>query len=479
MDPDRNDVWRLAFEHSPVGATLIDLQGRLTVVNRALCDMLGHSAERLLAMGFTEVTHPDDLEVAREMFGRVSRGEVESYRHPRRYLHADGHALFCELSVALVRDETGEPQQMIAQVVDLTELEHERRTLEAIFETVDVGLLLIDDEGRYQRMNRRHAESMLMPFPDGHAGMAGQLGDVFAPDGRPMPREDMPSYRAWHGEEFDDLRLWVGSDPERQSAWSISARSVREPEGDFTGAVLAYKNITDLMRALQVKDAFIASVSHELRTPLTSVLGHLEILTDRSDLQPDVARQLAVVERNAVRLQALVTDLLDVARAQEGTLTLTLDPLDVAMLVRDAVAAARPAADARSVSLTSDVPDSLPLHADAHRLRQVVDNLVSNAIKYTDRQGSVSVTARATTGEGGDQAIEVVVADTGVGIAEVDLPHIFDRFYRAPVADEQQIPGTGLGLSIARDFVEAHGGTLTVTSTPGEGSEFTVRLPQR
>jgi len=316
---------------------------------------------------------------------------------------------------------------------------------------------------------------MLMPFPDGHAGQAGQLGDVFAPDGRLMQREDMPSYRAWHGEEFDDLRLWVGSDPDQRSAWSVSARSMRGPDGGFSGAVLAYKNITDLMRALQVKDAFIASVSHELRTPLTSVLGHLELLTDRPGLAPDVARQLAVVERNAFRLQALVTDLLDVARAQEGALTLSRDPLDLAMLVQDAVAAARPAADARAITVTCEVPEALPLHADGHRLRQVVDNLISNAVKYTDHEGSVSVTAATPS----DEAVEVVVADTGGGIAEDDLPLIFDRFYRAATVEAQHIPGTGLGLSIVRDIVEAHGGTLAVTSVVGEGSEFTVRLPRR
>jgi len=475
VDPGPDELWRLALEHSPVGMALVDLQGRPILVNRALCHMLGRDAEELRTKGFPEFTHPDDVEADLELFGQAIDGELDSYRMRKRYLHADGSIVWGDLSVAVLRDPDGAPQQMIAQVLDVTELERERRTLEAIFETVDVGLLLIDEEGRYARMNRRHAESMLMPFPDGHAGQAGQLGDVFDPDGNPMAREDMPSYRAWHGEEFDDLRLWVGSDPDQRSAWSISARSVREPDGELAGAALAYKNITDLMRALKVKDDFVASVSHELRTPLTSVLGHLELLTERPDLPPDIARQLAVVERNAFRLQTLVTDLLDVARAKEGSLSLTLDPLDLAMLVRDAVGAARPAADARAIRLACDVPEAIPLHADGHRLRQVVDNLISNAIKYTGREGSVSVTARV----GEDEGIELVVSDTGMGIAEEDLPHIFDRFYRAGEAEAQHIPGTGLGLSIVRDIVEAHGGTLEVASTVGEGSEFTVRLSRR
>ena len=475
MNPERDELWRLALEHSPVGMALVDLEGHPVVVNRALCQMLGLGSEELCAKGFPEFTHPDDVEADLDLFRRAIAGDLDSYRLRKRFLHADGHIVWGDLSVAVLHGPNGAPLQLIAQVLDVTKLERERRTLEAIFETVDVGLLLIDQEGKYARMNRRHAESMLMPFPQGHAGHAGQLGDVFAPDGTPMAREDMPSYRAWRGEEFDDLRLWVGSEPERRSAWSVSARSVREPDGELAGAALAYKDITDLMQALKVKDDFVASVSHELRTPLTSVLGHLELLTDRPDLPPDIARQLAVVERNALRLQTLVTDLLDVARVQEGSLTLTLDPLDLAMLTRDAVAAARPAADARQITLTSDLPEALPFHADGHRLRQVVDNLISNAIKYTERDGSVSVTARVDADEG----IELVVADTGIGIPEADLPHVFDRFYRAGAVEAQHIPGTGLGLSIVRDIVEAHEGTVEVTSVVGEGSQLTVRLPRR
>jgi two-component system phosphate regulon sensor histidine kinase PhoR len=472
VDPDRDELWRLVQEHSPVGMALVDLQGRPIMVNRALCQFLGQDAEQLREKGFPEFTHPDDVQADVELFDKVVAGELDSYRLRKRYLHSDGHIVWGDLSVAVMRDANGVPEQLISQVVDVTELEHERRTLEAIFNTVDVGLLLIDEEGQYSRMNRRHAESMLMPFPDGHAGMAGQLGDVFFPDGTPMPREEMPSYRAWHGEEFDDLRLWVGKDPGGRSAWSVSARSVREPDGEFTGAALAYKNITDLMRALQVKDDFVASVSHELRTPLTAVLGHLEILCDSPDLPPAIARQLQVVQRNAARLHTLVTDLLDVARVREGSMTLQQDPVDLAVLVAEAVAVAQPVADTAGVSLELEAPGSLVIHGDGHRLRQVTDNLITNALKYTEPGGAVSVQLL-----GGD-GVELAVTDTGMGIAEADVEQVFDRFYRSSEVEARHIPGTGLGLSIVRDIVEAHSGSIAVTSRVGEGSTFTVHLPE-
>ena len=155
-------------------------------------------------------------------------GEIDSYRLRKRYRHAEGHAVWGDLSVALVRAEDGRPLHFIAQVLDVTEqqrheerleaaraeVEHERQTLEAIFETVSVGLLLISSDGRYERTNRRHRETMSLPFPDGHGGEAGQLGHVYFPDGKTlMAKEDMPSCRALQGEEFDDYTYWVGDDP--------------------------------------------------------------------------------------------------------------------------------------------------------------------------------------------------------------------------------------------------------------------------
>jgi len=320
------------------------------------------------------------------------------------------------------------------------ELEHERQTLEAIFETVNVGLLLIDRDGRYERMNRRHQETMALPFPDGHGGEAGQLGHVYYPDGKTlMTREDMPSYRAVKGEEFDDLRYWVGDDPLTRAAYSASARSVRGPDGELTGAALAYQDITDLMRAMQVKDEFVASVSHELRTPLTSVLGHLEMLSDRDGLPPDVTAQLRVVQRNALRLRSLVSDLLQVAQDREGSLQLQRAEVDLAALVREALQAAHPFAQGSGIALQGDVPDQLTAVVDERRLRQVLDNLVSNAVKYTVSGGSVTVVLRQL----GDE-VEIVVSDTGIGIRQDEVEHVFNRFFRAAkhCSDRSRGPGS-------------------------------------
>jgi two-component system, OmpR family, phosphate regulon sensor histidine kinase PhoR len=481
------DLWQLMLQHSPIGMAVVDPEGRLLLVNRALSEMLGYAEEELSRHGFQELTHPDDLDADLELFNRALAGEIDSYRMRKRYRHADGHVVWGDLSVALVRGPDGSVRHFISQILDVTEqreneerlesataeVERERQTLEAIFETVGVGLLLIGPDGHYERMNKRHAETMRMPFPEGHEGAAGQLGHVYFADAKTlMSREDMPSYRAAQGEEFDDYTYWVGADPATRAAFSTSARQVRGPSGERLGAALAHQEITDLMRAIQVKDEFVASVSHELRTPLTSVLGHLEMLGDRGDLTDDVATQLRVVQRNAARLQALLSDLLLIGKVADGTFELQPAPLDLTTVVHDAVEASRVSADRNGVAVHVEMPDRVPVVGDGQRLRQVLDNLLSNAVKYSRPGGSVAVAVR----QDGDR-VELDVVDTGMGIAEHELEHVFGRFFRGGEAIEQQVQGTGLGLSIVSSIVAAHGGSVTVESEVGRGSTFRVTLP--
>jgi PAS domain S-box-containing protein len=467
---------------------LVGLDGRLMLVNRALSDMLGYDIEWLSQRGFQELTHPGDLDEDLELFGQALTGEIDSYRLRKRYLHARGHVVWGDLSVALVRGQDGLPLHFISQILDVTEqreheerlaaasseIENERQTLEAIFETVSVGLLLIGSDGRYERMNRRHRETMRLPFPDGHDGEAGQLGHVYFPDGKTlMGKEDMPSYRAVQGEEFDDYAYWVGDDPRTRAAFSTSARQVRGPSGEKLGSALAYQEISELMRAMQVQDEFVSSVSHELRTPLTSVLGYLEMLCEHEGLPPDVIAQLLVVQRNALRLRTLLSDLLHVGQVGEGTLPLQRAAVDLAALVDEAVEASRPVAEKSGVAVAVDMPDHLTAWVDGQRIRQVLDNLLSNAVKYSEAGGAVTVVLRQ-----GPTAIELEVSDNGMGIAPDEVEHVFARFFRGSEALEKHLPGTGLGLNIVSSIVAAHDGAVTLDSEVGRGSTFRVTLPQ-
>lgn len=355
----------------------------------------------------------------------------------------------------------------------LTTIDHQRRISEAIFDTVDVGLLLLDDEGRYVGMNRRHNDFMAMAYPEGHAGMAGQLGAVFEVDGRtPMAHDRMPGYRASRGEEFDDVRMWVGADPTNRRALSASARAMRDDDGTFVGAALGYTDVTDFMRALRVKDEFIALVSHELRTPLTSIVGYVQILEEDPAMPPHAVAQLRVVHRNGERLRRLIADLLDTAQRDGRPMPIRRSGCDLAAIVVEAVEAARPSADRAGVKLEVSAPASLPMELDGQRIAQVVDNLVSNAIKYTERDGTVAVRLGTE-----DPHVVLDVVDTGIGISAEDCRRLFTRFFRTDDAARRAVAGAGLGLSITKDIVESHGGTIDVQSVVGAGSVFRVRLP--
>jgi signal transduction histidine kinase len=212
-----------------------------------------------------------------------------------------------------------------------------------------------------------------------------------------------------------------------------------------------------------------------LRTPLTSVSGFLELLGDEENSLALTGRTyLTAARRGTARLQRIVEDLLVVAQIEAGLLELHTEAVDLTDLAAEAVEIARPAASEKRIAITLDTNGSLPLEADATRLRQVLDNLLSNAIKYTPTGGAVVL---STSDSDGRRCIEI--SDNGIGVPHEELGQLFSRFYRASTATRREIPGTGLGLVIARAIVESHGGTISLESWEGEGTRVTVTLPLR
>jgi signal transduction histidine kinase len=229
----------------------------------------------------------------------------------------------------------------------------------------------------------------------------------------------------------------------------------------------------DRLRELdRLKDEFVALVSHELRTPLTSITGYLELVLDDPELSDEHRRFLDVVDRNADRLLRLVSDLLLVAQIESGKLALDPGDVDLTDLATQSVEVLRPAADARSIDLRLDIDPVPTLQGDPARLGQLLDNLVSNAVKFTEPGGQVVV----ALGAAGDDVV-LAVSDDGIGIPVAEQRRLFDRFYRASTAQDRAIEGTGLGLTIVHAIVQAHGGTIDVASDEGKGTTFRVRLP--
>lgn len=216
-----------------------------------------------------------------------------------------------------------------------------------------------------------------------------------------------------------------------------------------------------------------AGIAHELRTPLSVIQGTLEGILDRVvDATPE---RIAALHSQAVLLKRLITDLRDLSLAQAGQLQLNRRTIDISGVVRETLEALAPLADERTVELRLEPSRSLPtIAADADRMRQVVQNLVENALRHTPPGGEVRVRLRDGNGDG----VHLQVADTGSGIRPEDLPHIFEHFYRADESRARSSGGTGMGLAIVKSLVEAHGGHVSVESSPGTGSTFTVTLPR-
>jgi signal transduction histidine kinase len=227
-----------------------------------------------------------------------------------------------------------------------------------------------------------------------------------------------------------------------------------------------------MREADRVVDEFVALISHELRTPLTSIIGYLELTLDDATLTEEQRGYLDIVDHNAARLLKLVDDLLFVAQLEAGELEVRASEVDLAALARQAVAEFQPRAAANGIALRCDADSVVPVHASKRRLLQLLDNLVSNAIKFSPAGGDVRVSVSHPDG-----MARLEVADTGIGIAADDQQRLFERFFRTSTVAEQHFPGTGLGLYIARAIVEAHGGTIAVSSEPGEGTSFSVELP--
>jgi PAS domain S-box-containing protein len=231
-------------------------------------------------------------------------------------------------------------------------------------------------------------------------------------------------------------------------------------------------DVTDRREADRMKDEFVALVSHELRTPLTSIRGYLELMLEGSNLTDEQTRFLETIDRNADRLQRVVGDLLFVAQVEAGRLTLERRAVDLNEVVREAIDACRPSAAGKDVELIAELEHLPELTGDCARLAQVVDNLISNAVKFTPSGGRVTVCTAHR-----HDVVELAVADTGMGIPADELPKLFQRFFRTERATVTAIPGTGLGLAIARAIVEGHAGQIDVASVEGEGTTFRVSLP--
>lgn len=372
---------------------------------------------------------------------------------------------FASVNLRLQQRELAEKDRELRNL--LAASREREKLLETVLDATDVGIAAVDRSGHFLVSNSRQRNfRRATGADDAIPGQGHQL--IFGQDRRTLlPPDRRPISRAMAGESFADYLVWAGEGPD-QRAVSTAARPLVSEDGRLTGAVVVYTDVTGWVESLAANQDLISNVSHEFKNPLNSIIGNVDLVLEEADsLPPHLAQRLLVVQRNAERLLELVADL-------TATTVLNVHPkrTDLASLVETSLSSALASAQRSHVEIAADVPSPLWAYADPLRIGQVLDNLVSNAIKYSPDGGRISISATTDP-----QWVRLSVSDTGMGISDDDAAKVFNRFFRTESAQKAAIPGAGLGLSITRMIVERHGGSIMCESGEGQGSTFTVTLP--
>jgi two-component system phosphate regulon sensor histidine kinase PhoR len=335
--------------------------------------------------------------------------------------------------------------------------------MEAMLDGMIEGLVVLDAEGKIALANR--AAEQIFSFSRMMVG--GTLLQA-------IRNHEVAALASRAASATTALEHEVRLEGPQPRVLQVSAVALRNPAGAVAGAVLVFHDVTQLRLLEAMRQDFVANVSHELRTPLSLIKSAAETLIDGGKDDPAVTlRFLEIIDKHANRLTLLIDDLLLLARLDSGRVELNFHAVPLRLAAQEALDDAALIARARNVTLENKVPPGISARADPDRLRQVLANLIDNAIKYGRADGRVTLGGRVADGG----RVELSVGDDGPGIPVEAKARIFERFYRVDKARSREQGGTGLGLAIVKNVVQAHGGDVRVESAPGAGTEFFITLP--
>lgn len=443
-------VIRMALPLAQIDSTLAELHTHLLGVS------LGILVAGILASLFFSRMFAARVDRLKEFSHRVAEGDF-------RPLQADpSRDELAELGIAL-----NETAKRLDQEIHL--LSSERNRSGAILRSMVEGVAVIDAHERLVFCNRAFSEILNL--------------DSRSAEGRPMieavRNTDLLELirRALRGEERLQIDIAMGIVQQRTFAATAAPVKALEPDAPVekpAGAVVVLHDVTELRRLERVRQDFVANVSHEFKTPLTAIQGFAETLLGGALEDPKNNRRfLEIIRDHAARLAQLTDDLLKLARIEAGKLEVQFSPVNLTELIESCAETSLLKASRKQIAIQVNVPPGMPpVLGDAGLLREVLQNLIDNAIQYTAEGGQIQVCASA-----GARQVVVTVSDTGIGIPLADQERIFERFYRVDAARSREAGGTGLGLSIARHIVESHNGRIWVESAVGAGSKFSFSVP--
>jgi two-component system phosphate regulon sensor histidine kinase PhoR len=438
-------VIRFALPLAQVNESIVEFRRRLLLASLAML-VLGGAASLIYSRGFSA-----RIERLKDFSHRVASGDFQPLPSD------DTEDELTDLARAL--NETAAHLNRTIRT-----LTGERNQSSAILRSMIEGVAVIDSKERVVFCNRAFAEILNIDAARCEGRSLVEL--VRQADLLDLARRALTSADSLQGS------LIIGTVMPR--SFAVTATPVKALEPAANGAVIVLHDITELRRLERVRQDFVANVSHEFKTPLTAIQGFAETLLGGAlEDEKNNRRFLAIIRDHAARLGRLTDDLLKLARIEAGKLEVQYQPVSVAELVEGCAATTLFKASRRNIALNLSYPPELPaIRGDAGLLREVLQNLLDNAVQYTSPGGRVDLSAATR-----DHEAVITVADTGIGIPLADQERIFERFYRVDAARSREVGGTGLGLSIAKHIVEAHGGRLWVESTVGAGSQFHFSIP--
>jgi PAS domain S-box-containing protein len=481
--------FRQIFEDAPIGMAVVGLDESFNKVNTTLCQMVGYSENELTQCTTMDITFEEDIpqgkQNAEELLTGGPRSSVE-----RRYLRKNGEVLWITRTACLMRDVDGHPRNFLIMVEDISErkraeraLCESKRELEAahqanqlIMDNSQDVICTMDEWGRFVSVSAacEHlwgyspAELVGRPYLDfvcpEDRVMTDQVADVLRMDGKIT--DFVNRYTRKDGTLVDVL--WSATWSETDKTMFCVAHDVTERAG-IEKALREAKEEAD--RANHAKSEFLSRMSHELRTPLNAILGFGQLLERQNPTDTQRSRVGHIISAGR-HLLNLINEVLDISRVETGNLQLSLEPVCLADALEEALSLMRPLAAERRIKLISTalLDQSDYVMADRQRFKQVLLNLLTNAVKYSPLDGEITVSSSAT-----GSATRIVVRDTGAGIPPEKLSRLFTPFDRLG-AEQTQVEGTGLGLALCQRLMQAMNGSIGADSTPGQGSIFWIEL---
>ncbi|WP_370574715.1 PAS domain S-box protein [Methanomethylovorans sp.] len=488
-------LFKTLFEQAAVGVSQVSPDGHFLKVNTRLSTILGYSTNELVRKNFRDITHPEDLHLDEKYISLVLAGEIDSFEVEKRFIHKNGHHIWAKLYSKVIKDENGSILYAIGVIADITEQKKYEEAIKESQERLSLSMeasqsgfwdLDLDNNKMYLSsqiydMNGYGAEElpenmdslMNLAHPDDRKIVDSTIGEAII-EVKPFHVDFRIMHRSgewiWISAKGKPVEIDEYGKPHRLIGTQVNVTPRVKAEEALVYAKVAadYSN--------RIREEFLKNVTHELRTPLSAVIGFSDVLLEQSseNLSESQKEYVRYIHQSGKNLHQIINKMLDLSQYESGnTGKLQLQRMRFDLTTREIVGLLMPKAAKKSIKVNTKISSAYKeILADEHKFKEIIYNLLDNAIKFTPDGGSISIETTANNG-----MLQISICDTGIGIEKASIDKIFDPFIQIDGSISRKYGGVGLGLALVKRFVEMHSGNIYVNSEPGKGSTFTIEIP--